>query len=270
MALYAVLGHPIGHSQSPLIHSHFAQQTGQEMQYVAIQPPLDGFVAEAEDFFSKGGLGFNVTVPFKEEAFKWVMHLSERASLAGAVNTVYLNSQGEICGDNTDGIGLVRDLTVSHQVRLKRKRLLVLGAGGAVRGVLKPLLDCDPAELVIANRTPAKAEALARLFSPHGNINACKYAVLSGEFDIIINGTSAGLVGAVPAISEQVVGSQTVVYDMIYSDKITAFNQWAKQHGSCQQIDGLGMLVEQAAEAFEIWRGIRPDGQSVVRYLRQL
>jgi len=270
MALYAVFGHPIGHSKSPLIHGHFAKETGQEMEYVAIQPPLDGFVAEAIDFFGKGGQGFNVTVPFKEQAFEWVTQLSERARLAGAVNTVYLNSDGETCGDNTDGIGLVRDLTSNNQVELKQKRVLVLGAGGAVRGVLKPLLDCAPSEVVVANRTPAKAENLAKLFSPYGNIKASAFTALTGEFDTIINGTSAGLVGSVPPIPEHVVGSATIVYDMVYSDEITAFNQWAKRKGCRQQIDGLGMLVEQAAEAFEIWRGVKPDSQSVIRYLRQL
>ncbi|PID43630.1 MAG: shikimate dehydrogenase [Gammaproteobacteria bacterium] len=270
MGLYAVLGHPVGHSKSPQIHGYFARQTGQDMDYVTVQPPLDGFTAEAEDFFARGGLGFNVTVPFKEEAFNWVTRLSERASLAGAVNTVYLNSQGETCGDNTDGIGLVRDLTHNHQVDLKNRRLLVLGAGGAVRGTLKPLLDCHPAEIVIANRTLARAEALASLFSPWGTIRSCAFGELSDTFDIVINGTSAGLAGSVPAVPERVIGSHTVAYDMIYSDKMTAFNRWAKQHGCHQQIDGLGMLVEQAAEAFEIWRGVKPDGQVVVSYLRQL
>lgn len=268
MDLYAVFGHPIGHSKSPLIHRQFALQTGQNMAYTAVQPPLDGFESEAEKFIAQGGRGFNITVPFKENAARWVQRLSERAELAGAVNTVYLNDRREICGENTDGIGLVRDLTMNHGLNLRGQRILVLGAGGAVRGVLKPLLDCRPDRLIIANRTEEKAEHLAQHFKGYGNVEACIFSRLSGEFDTIINGTSAGLAGAVPAIPDAVVAAHTVTYDMLYGEVPTAFNLWSKDLGSAKQIDGLGMLVEQAAEAFLLWRGVRPETAPVMECLR--
>ncbi len=268
MDVYAVFGHPIGHSKSPLIHSQFARQTEQDMEYTAVQPPVDGFETEAARFLAQGGKGFNVTVPFKEKAAHWVQHRSERAALAGAVNTVYVNDQGEVCGDNTDGIGLVRDLTVNHGLDLSGQRILLLGAGGAVRGVLKPLLDCQPSTIVVANRTVEKAETLVREFAAFGALQACAFSALTGEFDTIINGTSAGLTGDVPPIPTSSLASHTVTYDMLYGEAPTAFNAWACKQGSARQIDGLGMLVEQAAEAFLLWRGVRPETQPVMAYLR--
>lgn len=269
--LYAVVGHPISHSKSPRIHSLFARQTGQAVEYTAIQAPLDGFADTVRQFFARGGKGLNVTVPFKEEAWRLAERRTARAELAGAANTLFQDPDGALVADNTDGVGLVRDLTVNHDVALGGRRLLVLGAGGAVRGVLGPLLAERPMELVIANRTLAKAEALARLFAREADstrLGACGFETPAAPFDLIINGTSASLQGDLPPLSAHVIGADTVVYDMMYSLQTTTFNQWALAQGATRVHDGLGMLVEQAAESFRVWRGVRPETAPVIEQLR--
>lgn len=266
--LYAVVGHPISHSLSPLIHSAFAAQTGEAMEYTAIQAPLDQFEATVAGFFERGGRGLNVTVPFKGQAWKMAAKRAERAEKAGAANTLLLDSKGLLTADNTDGTGLVRDLTVYHGVDLTAARILVLGAGGAVRGVLSPLLACGPESITIANRTVEKARLLAELFADEGRLTACGFEQPAAPYDLIINGTSASLQGDLPPLSRTVVGPETRVYDMMYSATQTPFNQWAAGQGALATLDGLGMLVEQAAESFWLWRGVRPDTASVRALLR--
>ena len=266
--MYAVVGNPISHSKSPLIHSLFAAQTGQDMEYTAIQAPLDDFAETVRGFFARGGKGLNVTVPFKEQAWELVTWRSERAGPAGAVNTLYRNAEGHLCGDNTDGVGLVRDLTINHGVPLNQQRVLVLGAGGAVRGILGPLLAEQPAEVVIANRTLTKAQALVDLFAGSVTLRASAFEALREPFDLIVNGTSASLQGDLPPLDPALVDENTISYDMMYSFDTTVFNRWAEHQGACRSIDGLGMLVEQAAEAFWLWRGVRPDTASVLARLR--
>lgn len=265
---YAVFGNPISHSKSPAIHQAFAQACQQDMHYEAICAPLDDFKGAVEAFILKGGKGLNVTVPFKEEAWQLAKVRSPRAELAGAINTLYLNDAQQLCGDNTDGIGLVRDICVNHHYSISGKRVLVLGAGGAVRGVLQPILEQSPSEVVIANRTVSKADALVTLFDGLGDVRASAFEALEGEFDLIINGTAASLQGELPPLPSGLVGGNTWCYDMMYGADITPFNQWAKTQGAAQQLDGLGMLVEQAAEAFSIWRGVRPATDDVIRAIR--
>lgn len=267
MDQYAVFGNPIQHSRSPFIHTLFANQTAQQMVYNAIEAPLDNFEGTLNTFFAGDGKGCNITVPFKEQAFKYAQQLTERATLAGAVNTLKLTDDGIIIGDNTDGAGLILDLKNNH-VPLNNARILLLGAGGAARGVCGPLLAEKPQQLVIANRTFAKAQKLAAIFSQPGNITACEFAELSGNFDLIINSTSASLNGQLPAISSDLVRPETAVYDMMYSAQATTFNTWAKQQGARLVMDGLGMLVGQAAESFAIWRAIKPGSRQVLNELR--
>ncbi len=269
--LYAVVGNPISHSKSPRIHSLFARQTGEKLEYTAIQAPEDDFVGTVTGFFQRGGQGLNVTVPFKEQAWTLADRRTERAELAGAANTLYQDSKGSLTADNTDGKGLVTDLRVNHRIALAGKRILVLGAGGAVRGVLGPILAEGPAELVIANRTVAKAQGLVTLFEPvagPARLEACGFEQPTDAFDIIINGTSASLQGDLPPLSANVIGADTVIYDMMYSLQTTTFNQWALDQGATRVFDGLGMLVEQAAESFRIWRGVSPDTRPVIEELR--
>ncbi|MET4026506.1 shikimate dehydrogenase [Marinobacter sp. MBR-99] len=269
--LYAVVGNPISHSKSPRIHSLFASQTGEPVEYTAIQAPMDEFSGTVRHFFERGGKGLNVTVPFKEQAWTLADHRTPRAEKAGAANTLYLNQENELVADNTDGVGIVRDLQANHGVSLKGLRVLVLGAGGAVRGVVGPILAEQPAALTIANRTVAKAEALIRLFARDAGatvVNACGFESPDQPFDLIINGTSASLQGDLPPLSANVIGPATVVYDMMYSLQTTTFNQWALDHGAHRVFDGLGMLVEQAAESFFVWRGVRPETASVIEELR--
>lgn len=269
--LYAVVGNPISHSKSPRIHSLFASQTGEKLEYTAIQAPQDGFADTVTGFFRRGGQGLNVTVPFKEQAWKLADRRTDRAELAGAANTLYQDSNGLLTADNTDGKGLVMDLTENHCITLAGRRVLVLGAGGAVRGVLGPLLAEKPSALVIANRTVAKAEGLVTLFEPVAGqtlLEACGFEELKEPFDLIINGTSASLQGDLPPISANVIGAGTVVYDMMYSLQTTTFNQWALDQGATLVFDGLGMLVEQAAESFRIWRGVSPETRPVIDELR--
>ena len=260
---YAVFGHPIAHSKSPLIHAAFARQTGAALTYEAILAPLDGFASSVADFSGHGGRGANVTVPFKEEAFRLALHKTPRAALAGAVNTLVFTDSG-ITGDNTDGAGLVADLTRNLGVSLAGARVLLLGAGGAARGVIGPLLDAGVAELVIANRTVDKAEALAALFGDR--VSGSGFATPDSPFDVVINATSASLAGELPPVSPAVFGPHTLAYDMMYG-RDTPFLSLARKHGA-GTADGLGMLVEQAAEAFFVWRGVRPDTAPVIASLR--
>ncbi|MGE4340502.1 MAG: shikimate dehydrogenase [Pigmentiphaga sp.] len=260
---YAVFGHPIAHSKSPQIHTAFARQTGQDMTYEAILAPLDGFADSIAAFIAAGGRGANVTVPFKEEAFRLANRLSPRAQRAGAVNTLSFDADG-ILGDNTDGAGLVADLTRNLNCALAGQRVLLLGAGGAARGVIEPLLDQQPAALVIANRTVSRAEELAELFGR--GIRACGFDAVDTPFALVINATAASLAGDLPPLSPRVFTADTLAYDMMYG-RDTPFLDFARTHGA-RTADGLGMLVEQAAEAFHLWRGVRPDTAPVITALR--
>lgn len=264
---YAVIGNPIEHSKSPLIHAAFAEQTGQDMTYDRILGT--DFERDVRAFLAAGGRGLNVTVPFKEDAWRLADERSARAETAGAVNTLIRLDDDRLRGDNTDGIGLVRDLTQNHGVRLHGKRILLLGAGGASRGVVRPLLEQQPAQLVIANRTAPKALDLAEELRGLGPITGCGLDQLNGlAFDLIINGTSAGLGGEMPDLSADCLVPGGVCYDMMYGDRPTAFVCWGQAQGASQSLDGLGMLVEQAAESFYLWRGVRPETALVIRLLR--
>jgi shikimate dehydrogenase len=269
--LYAVVGNPISHSKSPRIHSLFAQQTGEQLEYTAIQAPLDDFAGVVTGFFSRGGQGLNVTVPFKEQAWKLADYRTVRAEKAGAANTLYMDADGHLMADNTDGTGLVTDLVTNHRVGLAGARVLVLGAGGAVRGVLGPLLAEGPGSLTLANRTVSKAEGLLQLFADSAGpatLEPCGFEAPDAPFDVIINGTSASLQGDLPPLNPAVIAADTVVYDMMYSLDATPFNQWALDQGATRVFDGLGMLVEQAAESFRVWRGMTPDTAPVIEALR--
>lgn len=267
MDRYAVFGHPVKHSKSPNIHAQFAKQTAQALQYTAMELPIEGFIESARACFEDLNFkGANVTVPFKEQAFAMVDELSPRAERCGAVNTLIKLPDGRLRGDNTDGLGLVADLKF-HNVELAGKKILVIGAGGAVRGVLQPLLAQDPSKIVIANRTLSKAEDLAKDFADLGNISASAISDLNDAFDVVINGTSASLSGFCPVDDPAILAAGATCYDMMYSDKPTVFNAWAVEHGATP-IDGLGMLVEQAAEAFQLWRSVRPETQAVRADLR--
>jgi shikimate dehydrogenase len=269
MDRYAVMGNPVAHSKSPRIHSLFASQTGQQLHYEAIRVESGKLVAAVADFLAAGGKGLNITVPLKQEAWSVAHTRSGRAERAGAVNTLVLESSGKHFGDNTDGAGLVRDLLCNHGSTLQQRRILLLGAGGAARGVIEPLLLEKPSLLVIANRTPGKAVDLARLFCAIGHIEGCGLDDVAGQsFDLIINATAASLAGKVPEVPDSVVTPDSWCYDMMYGDKPTAFLLWAQQRGAARCMDGLGMLVEQAAESFFLWRGIRPDTSPVIRQLR--
>jgi len=262
---YLVIGNPIAHSKSPQIHSQFAQQTGEAMVYERLLAPLDGFVGAVREFIEHGGRGANVTLPFKLDAFALAEQRSERAQAAGAVNTLMFD-HGRIVGDNTDGVGLVRDISINAGVEIKGKRVLLIGAGGAAQGVILPLLEQAPHSLTLCNRTQSKADELVRQFS-HPALQACAIDALSDIYDLVINATSAGLSGDLPPIPGIVFGTSTLAYDMIYSVEATSFMQLAQSHGA-QARDGLGMLVEQAAESFYLWRGVRPDTAPVYKSLR--
>ncbi len=266
MDAYLVIGNPIAHSKSPEIHARFAAHSGQVLRYERLLAPLDGFAASVHSFIASGGKGANVTVPFKLEAHALADRLSERARLAGAVNTLMFRG-GEIFGDNTDGAGLVVDIVQNAGIDLSGKRILLLGAGGAARGVLQPLLEQQPREIVLANRTEAKARELAAQFAAFGHLNAAAYADLTGVFDVVINATSASLSADLPPVPAEVFGAATLAYDMMYGKQPTRFMDFAAQHGATVR-DGLGMLVEQAAEAFLLWRGVRPHTAEVFADLR--
>ena len=269
-ARYAVMGNPVAHSKSPRIHQMFAHQLGHQIEYTAIWVDTDGFALAVQQFRAEGGHGLNVTVPFKLEAFRLADHLSDRARLAGAVNTFRFEPDGKIFGDNTDGAGLVHDIEINLDIHLRGRQILVLGAGGAARGVLGPVLKHHPARLVVANRTVSKAKELADQFREHGPVEACGYPELKGKhFDIVVNATSASLKGEVPPLPETLFTRGALAYDMMYGDKPTAFLDWALLHGADRAADGLGMLVEQAAESYFLWHGVRPDTRQVIAALRK-
>lgn len=268
-ARYCVFGNPIEHSLSPRIHGEFAKQCGQPLEYSKQKIELEAFKAEVKQFFLDGGKGLNITVPFKQEAWELAEVLSERAQLAGAVNTLYEDEQNRLCGDNTDGAGLVSDILLRLGWQLKNKKILMLGAGGAARGVMLPLLETQPELMVVANRTPEKAETLASIFGQYGNVQASEYQDLDEQkFDLIINATSASLNSELPPIPRTVLHSEVAVYDMVYAKTLTPFLQWCADNAVTQLADGLGMLVGQAAESFFIWRGVRPDVDNVIALLR--
>ncbi|NVK40787.1 MAG: shikimate dehydrogenase [Oceanospirillaceae bacterium] len=270
MDRYAVFGNPIGHSKSPQIHRAFAQQTEQSLTYDAVLVPENGFEVAVADFFDHSGKGLNITVPFKQKAWAAAQRRTPAAELAGAVNTLYRDEQGRLCGDNTDGTGMVRDILVNHGGMIRGKRVLVLGAGGAVRGVLQPLLEQRPEALVIANRTVAKAEQLAELFEHLGPVRGCGYDDLEGQvFDLVINGTAASLAGELPPLPSGLLENGAWCYDMMYGAGTTPFCRWAEAQGASVTLDGLGMLVEQAAESFAIWRGVRPQTTAVIQQVRE-
>ena len=267
LPLYAVMGNPVAHSRSPEIHQWFARQLSLEIDYRKIQVDVGGFPQAVSGFQASGGQGLNVTVPFKLEARQLCDVCSERAALAGAVNTLWFIG-ATIHGDNTDGVGICTDITVNIGMLLSARRLLVLGAGGAVRGVLGELLTHDPEYVVVANRTVDKAVELARVFRDHGDVRGCGFDDLEDTgFDIIINGTAASLSGEVPALPRIKWGDDALAYDMVYSKTPTAFMTWATGQGVPRVCDGMGMLVEQAAESFAIWHGIRPETGPVIRAL---
>ena len=266
---YAVFGNPIGHSKSPIIHSAFARQTGQDMSYKSILAPLDGFDDAVEAFIAAGGRGANVTVPFKQEAFQLVTRLTPRAELAGAANTLIFQGD-EIVGDNTDGVGLLRDITINLAYPVAGKRVLLLGAGGASRGVVGPLLEAGIASLTIANRTVPRAKLVAERFAPLGPVTGCGYDELAGQsFDIVINATSASLSGSMPALPVGIFAPGSLAYKMMYGMGDTPFRIFAREQGAAIISEGLGMLVEQAAESFFVWRGVRPEVRPVMELLQK-
>jgi len=269
---YAVVGNPIAHSLSPKIHRLFAEQTQQQISYEAIELPKDKFAARIRELQAQGMKGLNVTVPFKQQAWEICDARASHAETAGAVNTLVFKQEGEILGDNTDGAGLVRDLTINHHSLIKHRKILILGAGGATRGVLEPLLALEPKSLTIVNRTLEKAEDLVRIFQSFGEISSCGYDDLGRQkYDLIINATAAGLNNEVPPVADTVLGSDSICYDMTYSLKEpTAFVLWAQTRGAARVFDGLGMLVEQAAESFFIWRGVRVETAAIMADLRQV
>lgn len=268
---YAVIGNPIAHSKSPDIHRQFAEQTGQALTYEAVLAPLDDFAGTWQRFREAGGKGANVTVPFKEQAWALSQQRTYRAELAGAVNTLSLNAVGELVGDNTDGIGLVRDITVNAGWPLAGQRILLLGAGGAARGVIQPLLAAGTAQIVVANRTLAKAQTLVQIFAGEGDVQALELSALSQlaqPFDVLINATSASLQGERLVLPASIHHADSAAYDMMYGRE-TPFLHWARAQGLSRCRDGAGMLVEQAAEAFFIWRGVRPSTEKLLLAMRQ-
>ena len=265
---YGVVGYPVGHSRSPLIHRLFARQTGQHLTYELIEAAPEHFETAVRGFRAAGGKGMNVTVPHKEAAFRLADDVSPEAAEARAVNTLAFVG-GDIRGHNTDGVGLVRDVRVNHEEPIDGRRVLILGAGGAARGIVGPLLEAKPEALVIANRTLARAEELAALFAERRTIEAIGFDDLEGlpPFDLIFNATSAGLRGEVPPFAPSVVGPDSFCYDLVYSVEDTPFVTWARGHGARRAVQGWGMLVEQAAESFFIWRGVRPDTAPILEQL---
>lgn len=264
---YAVFGHPVGHSLSPRIHGMFAEQTAEAVVYEAIEAPLDGFEAALRAFFAAGGLGANVTVPFKGEACALADHRHGAAERAGAANTLRLEKDGRITAFNTDGIGLIRDLEGRLGCRLKGKTVVMLGAGGAAAGVVEPLLDCAVARLVIGNRSPARALQLVERFTALGPVEAVAMSDLP-RADVVVNATAASLDGTVPEFAPDLIGPETLAYDMVYAAEPTAFLRRCAELGAARRVDGLGMLVEQAAEAFRLWRGVLPATAPVLARLR--
>ncbi|HEX2492748.1 MAG TPA: shikimate dehydrogenase [Steroidobacter sp.] len=265
---YAVIGYPVAHSWSPFIHGMFAQQTGHNLTYSRLEAAPERFIAETTAFFASGGKGLNVTVPHKQAAFAFAHERTARAEMAGAVNTLAAREDG-VVGDNTDGVGLITDLRRNLALELAGARILLLGAGGAARGVLAPLLEAGPREIEIANRRADRAVDLANEFAPLGEVHGCGFDEISRThtFDLVLNATSASLQGAVPAVPPGAIGPATLCYDMAYAKGDTAFTRWAKDAGSERTATGWGMLVEQAAESFMLWRGLRPDTKFVLEVL---
>lgn len=268
---YAVFGNPIAHSKSPQIHTLFARQTKQSLVYTAELAEIGHFDRDVNHFISNNGKGLNVTVPFKEEAWALANAHSDRARRASAVNTLLVQADGSLYGDTTDGVGLVRDLVQNHDIRIWGKDVLIIGAGGAVRGVLEALLEQQPKSLLITNRTKAKAVQLARDFADLGNIAGCGLDEINrADFDIVINGTSASLQGELPPLPSTIFRKHSCSYDMMYSAQATPFMRWSMENGAEKVFDGLGMLVEQAAESFYIWRHVRPETKPVIQQIRSL
>jgi len=265
---YGVVGYPVSHSRSPVIHRVFAQQTGQHLTYELLEVAPAELESAIRTFQRQGGRGLNITVPHKSEAVRLVDELSDAASMAGAVNTLSITSEA-IRGDNTDGVGLVRDLRKNHRVAIEGARILILGAGGATRGIMAPLLEEQPTTITLANRTVSKAQALANHFGTMGTVAACRFddIVEDVDYDLVINATSAGLRGEALPFPAGIVSAETVCYDLSYGTGDTPFTHWARTRGARRAIVGWGMLVEQAAESFYIWRGVRPDTRSVLKRL---
>ncbi len=265
---YAVIGHPVAHSRSPLIHQLFARQTGQHLTYELIDAEPPSFETAVREFGAAGGRGLNVTVPHKEAAFALADERSEAAEAAGAVNTLSIDS-GKVHGDNTDGVGFMRDLKVNLRERIEARAVLILGAGGAARGILRPLLAEGPSEIVIANRTAERAQALCRQFGAPAGLRAAAFTELPSfaAFDVVINATSAGLKSDASPFPASVVDTKTFCYDLVYSVNDTPFVAWARQHGAARAVQGWGMLIEQAAESFFIWRGVRPNTAPIRKQL---
>lgn len=275
MDKYAVIGNPIEHSKSPQIHHMFAQQAEDDIMYEALLSPTDEFKETVEAFRNGGGMGLNVTVPFKQEAWELADELSDYAKKAGAVNTLVFREDGTIYGTNTDGIGLVRDLVENHHSQVQGKRVLILGAGGAVRGILQPLLMQLPSQIFIANRTPERAtelaadmQEIAQQNSPACVLSGGGFNDIEGEYDLIINGTAASLQGIMPPIPESCLASGVHCYDMMYGGRPTAFEYWCEDQGAAKVMNGLGMLVEQAAESFSIWRTKMPNTKPVLEAMQ--
>jgi shikimate dehydrogenase len=268
--LYGVVGHPVAHSWSPFIHGLFARETGQSMSYRLYDFTAEEFETRVREFFALGGRGLNITLPHKIAAVDIATELTTRAAHSGAVNTLAMQKDGTLLGDNTDGAGLVRDLCDNLGLVIIRRRILIVGAGGAARGVIAPLLALEPAEVVIANRTPERAQALAGAFAKLGPVQGVGIRYISGgPFDLIINATSASLTGDLPPMSNAIVGPETVCYDMAYGKNSTPFVQWALDRGCARAVQGWGMLVEQAAESFRVWRGVKPGTATVLAALKE-
>ena len=265
---YGVMGYPVSHSRSPVIHRLFALQTNQQMQYELLQVAPDKLETAVRQFQRTGGRGLNITVPHKQAVMQLADHVSERAMTAGAANTLSFRDS-EIHAENTDGIGLLRDLVVNQGVDLDGARILILGAGGATRGIIEPLLEMQPATLLIANRTIAKADALVEHFAELGPIESCAFDTVPADspFDLVVNATSAGVKGETPPYPGAAVGAETFCYDLSYGLTPTPFSVWAREQGAARSIMGWGMLVEQAAESFHIWRGMRPDTAPVLKQI---
>jgi shikimate dehydrogenase len=270
MDQYGVVGHPVAHSWSPFIHGLFSRETGQAMTYRLYDFLPQEFPQRVREFFKEGGRGLNITLPHKIAAVDIADELTARAAHAAAVNTLAARGDGTILGDNTDGTGLVRDLCDNQSVVITHRRILIIGAGGAARGVLAPLLALSPTEIVIANRTAERAETLAKAFEKLGATRGVGFRYISGGvFDVIVNATSASLSGDIPAVPTSVVGPETVCYDMAYGKTDTPFLRWALKLGCLRALQGWGMLVEQAAESFRIWRGVRPATAPVLAALKE-
>jgi shikimate dehydrogenase len=267
---YAVIGNPIGHTKSPLINLTFARQTGQDIEYTALEAPIGGFNAVVDEFRTGGGRGLNITAPFKLDAFAYATERKARAGLAGAVNAMMFEGE-RFVGDNFDGLGLVNDIQANLGCPMRGRRVLMLGAGGAARGAVLPFLEQQPAEFVMVNRTVSKAEALQEHFAAYGTFVISGYPELTasrfGRFDIVVNATSASLRGELPPLSPDVFGSDCLAYELVYGKGLTPFLRLAQSTGVRRVADGVGMLVEQAAQAFSWWRGVKPDTRPVIEQL---